>query len=90
MGSWSNKLFESAALPSPVIVGWSGMDDRKTSKWFLKTSIWSLFMLLSVSGKRLKILAPLTPRDPSLAFLTIFGAALTTVFGIIVLALLPM
>ena len=46
-------------------------------------------MLLSFSGKRLNIWAPLTPSDLFLAFLTLDGGALTTVFGIIVLPLLP-
>ena len=46
-------------------------------------------MLLRFSGRRLKICAPLTPSDLSLAFLTQDGAALTTVLGIISLPLLP-
>ena len=81
---------DSAALPNPVTVGWSGMVDRNTSKWFLNRSTWLVFILLNCSGKRLKMLAPLTPRDLSLAFLTTDGAALTTVLGMIVLPLLPM
>ena len=32
------RLLDSAALPSPVTLGWSGLDVGKTSKWFLKTS----------------------------------------------------
>ena len=89
MGSWCKRLLDSAALPSPVTVGWSGMDDRKTSKWFLKNSTWSVFMLLMFSGKRLNIWAPLTPKDFSLAFLTADGAALTTALGMMTLPCLP-
>ena len=90
MGSWWRRLLDSEALPSPVMVGWSGMDDRKTSKWFLKWSTWSVFILLSVSGKRLNIFAPLTPNVLSLAFFTSVGAVLTTGCGMIVLPLLHM
>ena len=53
----------SAALPSPVTVGWSGMLDKKISRWFLKWSTCSEFILLNFSGSRLKMPAPLTPKD---------------------------
>ena len=45
-------------------------------------------MLLSWSGNRLKIWTPLTPNDLSLAFLTLVGAALTTLLGTAYLPLL--
>ena len=61
----------SADLPSPVTVGWSGMDSSRISKWFLNKSMSPLFSLLRFSGRRLNIWAPLTPSDLSLAFLTL-------------------
>ena len=78
----------SADLPSPVTVGWSGIDSSRISKWFLNKSMSPLFSLLRFSGRRLNIWAPLTPSDLSLAFLTLDGAALTTDFGITTLPLL--
>ena len=75
MGSWCMRLLDLAALPSPVTVGCSGMDDRRTFKWFLKRSTCSLFMLLICSAKRLNIWAPLTLKDLSLGFITTDGAA---------------
>ena len=80
---------ESAALPSPVIVGSSGIEERKISRWFLKYSVCCEFMLRSLSGRRLKILTPFTPSDCSLAFLTHNGAVLKTVLGVAILPLLP-
>ena len=71
-------LSSSATLPSPVMVGWSGIEDRKTSKGFLNVSMWSELMLLRL------------PRDLYLAFLTTDGAACTTGLGIPYLPLLPM
>ena len=67
-------------MPSPVTVGWSGIEDKNMSKWFLNKSTCPQLVLLSFSGKRLKIWAPLTPSDLSLAFLMTAGAALTNVF----------
>ena len=39
------------------------MDDNNISKWFLKKSTFPQFMLLILSGRRLKILANRTKRD---------------------------
>ena len=78
----------AAALPSPGIVGWSGILDRKTSSWFLNRSTCSEFILLNCSGSKLKSAVPLTPFDCSLACLTIVGADLTTFLGTIDLPLL--
>ena len=39
------------------------MDDNNISKWFLKKSTFPQFMLLILSGTRLKILANRTKRD---------------------------
>ena len=70
-GIWCNKQFDSAALPSPATVGWSGTKVRNSSKAFLKTSMFVELMFLIAEGKRLNILTPLTPKEDSLALLTI-------------------
>ena len=40
-GIWCNKLLDSADLPRPAVVGWSGTRFRKVSKFFLKVSAFS-------------------------------------------------
>ena len=55
----------------------------------MNISTCSEFILLSFSGRKLKMPAPLTPSEYSLAFLTIVRADLTTVLGTIDLPLLP-
>jgi hypothetical protein len=42
------RLFASAALNSPVTVGWSGIVDRKMSIKFLNISGWSVFIVLKI------------------------------------------
>ena len=86
-GSWCRRLLLSAALPSPGMVGSSGMLPRKTSRWFLNMSTCSVLIVLMLSGKRLKILAPLTPKEFSLALLTSAGAFGSIWFGMICLPL---
>jgi hypothetical protein len=44
----------------------SGMLASKTSRWFLKKSTCSVFIVLTLSGKRLKSWAPFTHREFSL------------------------
>ena len=87
-GSWCKRELLAAALTSPRTVGWSGIPERKMSRWFLKKSTWSVLVLLRLSGKRLKICAPLTPRDCSLALLTYTGADFTISLGVMLLPLL--
>ena len=60
-GIWCSRLFDSAALPIPVIVGWSGILVRKLSILFLNESTLSALTFLMYAGSKLKILAPLTP-----------------------------
>ena len=50
--------------------------------------MWSVFILLIEAGSRLKIRAPFTARDDSLAFFTEVGADLAAVFGMMYLPLL--
>ena len=71
----------SAALTRPETVGWSGTEWRKLSKINLKASMVVTSLFLMYSGSRLKSLAPLTPSDPSLAFLTLAAADLVTGLG---------
>ena len=73
-GTCSNRLLDTAALNKPEVVGWSGTVDRKMSRWFLKRAKSPEFSFLRLLGRRLKILAPWTPKDLSLAFFTLVGA----------------
>ena len=73
-GTCSNRLLDTAALDKPEVVGWSGTVDRKMSKWFLKREKSPEFSFLRLQGKRLKILAPCTPKVLSLACFTFVGA----------------
>ena len=90
IGIWSNRLLVSAALPRPLTVGWSGMPDRNTSRWFLNVYTWSEFMFRrEEAGRRLKSRAPLTASDHSLAHITEAGQCLGTGAGTSVLPRLP-
>ena len=71
----------AAALPSPVTMGWSGILDRNTSRWFLKRSSNSVFKLFKSSGSKLKMFAHLNPMGRSLAYLTKAGAVFTIGLG---------
>ena len=53
-GIWSTKLFDIAALPSPGVVGWSGILERKISRWFLKSAKSLQFSFLRDFGSKLK------------------------------------
>ena len=81
---------DSAALPNPEVVGWSGILSRKVSNSFLKTSTLLLSIFLSSTGSKLKILAPFTPKDDSLALLTDAGEDFTTSCGRAVLQRRPL
>ena len=70
-GTWCIRQFDSAALPSPATVGWSGTLERNSSKAVLKTSTLTELMFLMLEGKRLNILAPFTPKEDSLALFTL-------------------
>ena len=70
-----------AALWQPGIVGWSGIPDSQESKLCLNLSWWSDAISLRPLGQILKSAAPLTAREPSLAFLTLDGVSCTMVFG---------
>ena len=72
---------DSAALPNPEVVGWSGILSRKVSNSFLKASTLLLSLFLSTTGSKLKILAPFTPKEDSLALLTDAGEEFTTSCG---------
>ena len=87
---WCSKLFDSAALGCPGMVGWSGTKLRKVSSSLLKISMLSESIFLRVTGRRLKILAPLTERDDSLARLTGAGVLGSTWCGTTVLPLLSL
>ena len=80
-GIWCSKQLLSAALPSPAADGWSGTLDRKSSRDFLKTSIFVEVIFLTDGGRRLNILVPFTPREHSRALLTIAGEDWTTEWG---------
>ena len=71
-GTCSNRLLDTAALNKPEVVGWSGTVDKNMSRWFLKRAKSPEFSFLL--GRRLKILAPWTPKDLSLACFTLVGA----------------
>ena len=48
---WCRRLFDSADLPNPAVVGWSGMSVRNTSSCFLKMStLWLPMFLTSVGS----------------------------------------
>ena len=89
-GIWCKRLFDSADLPNPAIVGWSGILLKKSSSFILKMSILLLSRFLTSVGSRLKILAPFTPREDSLAFLTGAGEEETTLWGRAVLPRRPL
>ena len=88
-GIWWRRLFDSADLPKPGIVGWSGILFKKMSSFALNMSTLWLSMFLKSAGSKLKILAPLTPREDSLAFLTGAGEDDTTSCGRAVLPRRP-
>ena len=79
----------SEALPWPAIVGWSATSDRKMSKLFLKVFTSSELMFLILAGSKLKILAPFTPIDDSLALFTREEEDWKITFGTAVLPLRP-
>ena len=81
-GTCSNKLLDTAALPRPEVVGWSGTVARKISRLFLNSIKSPEFSFLRLFGITLKRSAPCTPRDLSLAFFTMFGALLGILLGI--------
>jgi hypothetical protein len=89
-GTCSNKLLDTAALDKPEVVGWSGTVDKNMSKWFLKREKSPEFSFLRLLGRRLKILAPWTPKDLSLAFLTLLGAVEGMALGMAILPLLSL
>ena len=87
-GTWSNRLLDSAALGKPGVVGWSGTVDRKMSKWFLKRAKSPEFSFRRLRGRRLKILAPWTPKDLFPCLLNLGGAVEGLALGVAVLPLL--
>ena len=87
---WSNKLLVAAALASPVMVGWSGTVTRKMSRLFLKRGKSLEFSFLRFIGRRLKMCAPWTARDLSLASLICAGTELGIFLGIAYLPLLSL
>ena len=76
--SWSKRLFVVAALCLPVHVGWSGTTLRNLSSSDLNLSTLIPLRVLIQTGSRLKILAPFTPSEASLACLTAELASLWT------------
>ena len=89
-GTWSSRLLDLAALDKPGVVGWSGTVDKKMSKWFLKRAKSPEFSFLRLLGRRLKILAPWTPKDLSLACCTLVGAEEGMGLGMAILPLLSL
>ena len=89
-GTCSNRLLDTAALNKPEVVGWSGTVDRKMSRWFLKRAKSPEFSFLRLLGRRLKILAPWTPKDLSLACFTLVGAVEGMAWGMAILPLLSL
>ena len=81
-GTWCRKLLLMAALWQSLMVGWSGMVCSQASKLSLNLSWWPEAMSLSPLGHMLKRAAPLTAREPFLAFLTLAGADLLIGFGV--------
>ena len=73
IGIWCKRLFVSAALGCPEIVGWSGTKLRKESSSLLNVSTFSELIFRIWTGRRLNILAPFDTREASLALLTIAG-----------------
>jgi hypothetical protein len=89
-GTCSNRLLETAALDKPGVLGWSGTVDRNISKWFLKRAKSPEFSFLRLLGKRLNILATRTPKDLSLAWLTLVGEVEGMALGMAILPLLSL
>ena len=73
--SWCSRLFVSAALGLPWMVGWSGIEARNLSSCVLNDCTLFDEMFLSSLGSRLKIVAPLTARDDSFALRMAAGAS---------------
>ena len=71
----------AACLPKTGVVGWSKIVDRKMSKLFLKRAKSPEFSFLRFIGSRLKILAPWTAKEFSLALRTRAGELCLIGFG---------
>ena len=81
IGIWCNKLWNSRLV-------WD--QAKKVSSSLLKYSTLSESIFLTVTGRRLKILAPFTEKDDSLAPLTAASALGSTCYGITVLPFLSL
>ena len=93
LGSWCIRLFVSAALGRPGIVGWSCTLPRKVSSLFLnsRTSAgFDAFMFLIYCGSKLKSFAPFTASDASVARRICAGALVFIGLGTKKLPLLPL